>query len=55
MHIIDPPRIEGNPRIPPAACGATGLASKCFVNNRANVRPSCKACAEIWEKDYKTK
>ncbi len=54
-HIIDPPNIEGNPRIPPAACGATGLPSKCFVNNRANVRPSCKACAEIWERDYKTK
>jgi hypothetical protein len=37
-----------------AACGEK-LPSKCFINNRANVRPSCPGCAEVWEKEYKDK
>lgn len=52
-HIIHPPGYSEKFRVPPAACGATGLPSKCFVNNRANVEPSCKGCAEVWRREYK--
>lgn len=52
-HIIHPPSYPKETRVPPAACGATGLnPQKCFVNNRANVRPSCPACAQIWQEHY---
>jgi hypothetical protein len=53
-HIIHAPTIPSGARIPPAACGIM-VNAKCFINNRANVRPSCRECAVIWEREYKDK
>jgi hypothetical protein len=53
-HIIHAPTIPPGARIPPAACGIM-VNAKCFINNRANVRPSCRECAVIWEREYKDK
>ncbi len=40
--------------MPPAACGAK-VSGKAFVNNRANVEPTCKKCAEVWRQFYQEK
>lgn len=53
-HIIHAPSIPPGARIPPAACGAQ-VNAKCFISTKANVEPSCKACAEVWRKEYKNK
>jgi hypothetical protein len=52
-HIMNG-KTQGNARIPPTACGLT-LPAKCFINNLANVEPTCRGCAEIWEREYKNK
>jgi len=53
-HIIHAPTIPPGARIPPAACGAR-VKADCFISTRANVAPTCKACAEVWEKEYREK
>ena len=53
-HILHAPTIPPGAHMPPAACGAK-VDAKCFINNRANVEPSCKACAEIWRREYRGK
>lgn len=53
-HIIHAPAVPLTARIPPAACGAS-VNAKCFINNRANVEPTCRGCAEVWRKEYKNK
>ena len=53
-HILHAPTIPPGAHVPPAACGAQ-VNAKCFINNRANVEPSCKACAEVWKKEYRNK
>jgi len=50
-HIIHAPTIPPGAKVPPAACGAS-VNAKCFINNRANVEPSCKGCAEVWRREY---
>lgn len=50
-HIIHAPTIPEGARIPPAACGAQ-VNAKCFINTKANVEPTCKACAEVWKREY---
>jgi hypothetical protein len=51
-HILHAPSIPPGARIPPTACGET-VPAKCFINNRANVEPTCPKCAEVWRKEYK--
>ena len=51
-HIIHMPSVPPNKHVPPAACGAE-LPAKCFINNRANVEPTCPECAEVWRREYK--
>jgi hypothetical protein len=53
-HIIHAQTIPPGARIPPAACGAQ-VNAKCFISTKANVEPSCKACAEVWRREYKGK
>jgi hypothetical protein len=53
-HILHAPTIPPKARVPPAACGAQ-VPAKCFINNRANVQPTCKECAQVWKENYKTK
>jgi len=52
-HIIHAPAIDPQSKdpIPPAACGAK-LKAEAFINNRANVEPTCKACAAVWREHY---
>lgn len=45
------PKIKG---MPPAACGQK-VHVKAFINNRANVEPTCKACAQVWREHYQEK
>jgi hypothetical protein len=51
-HIIHAPVMVASVRETTAACGRR-LAVKHFISNLANIRPTCKECAEIWEKEYK--
>ena len=53
-HIIHAQTIPPGARIPPAACGVQ-VNTKCFISTKANVEPSCKACAEVWEREYRNK
>lgn len=53
-HIIHAPTIPSGARIPPAACGVK-VNAKCFIDNRANVEPTCKGCAEVWRREYQNK
>ena len=46
-HILHGPLIDPKLKIPNAACGAQ-VNVKCFISTKANVEPSCKACAEVW-------
>lgn len=52
LHIIHAPTLRAGERIPHAACGAK-VKAESFINNKANVRPTCKACALVWEQHYK--
>lgn len=54
LHIIHAPTLPPGERIPSAACGAKVRADS-FINNRANIEPTCKACAEIWRREYQGK
>jgi hypothetical protein len=53
-HILHGPLIDPKLKVPNAACGAQ-VNAKCFISTKANVEPSCKACAEVWRKEYKDK
>lgn len=53
-HIIHAQTIPPGARIPPAACGAQ-VNTKCFISTKANVEPTCKGCAEVWRREYKSK
>jgi hypothetical protein len=53
-HILHGPLIRPELKIPNAACGAQ-VAAKCFISTKANIEPSCKACAEVWRREYKNK
>jgi len=53
-HIIHAPTVPPGARIPPAACGAQ-VNTKCFINTRANVEPTCRECAEVWRREYQGK
>ncbi len=53
-HIIHAPSIPPGAKIPSAACGAQ-VNADCFINNKANVRPSCVKCAEVWQEYYQEK
>jgi hypothetical protein len=53
-HILHAPTIPYTAKIPPAACGAK-VNVKCFIDNRANVEPTCEPCAEIWKREYRRK
>ncbi len=53
-HIIHAPAVPLKAKVPPAACGAQ-VDAKCFINNRANVEPSCRKCAEVWREFYQEK
>lgn len=57
-HIIHAPnvklpdgKIRGADWIPPAACGAHVKVDH-FINNKANVEPTCKGCALVWREHY---
>lgn len=50
-HIIHAPQLNAKERIPRAACGAS-VDTKCFINNRANVEPTCRGCADVWKREY---
>jgi hypothetical protein len=50
-HIIHQPSLPPGQRVPSAACGAS-VPAKCFINNLANVEPTCKGCAEVWKEHY---
>ncbi len=54
LHIIHAPTLEPGAKIPHAACGAR-VKAESFISTKANVRPTCKACAEVWEQHYKGK
>lgn len=53
-HILHGPLIDPNLKVPNAACGAQ-VNAKCFISTKANVEPTCKACAEVWRKEYQNK
>lgn len=53
-HILHAPTIPPGAKIPPAACGQQ-VNTKCFISTKANIEPTCKACAEVWRKEYKGK
>jgi hypothetical protein len=53
-HILHAPTIPPGAHVPPAACGVQ-VNAKCFINNRANVEPTCKACAEVWRREYQNR
>ena len=50
-HIMNP-QWTGPERVPPSACGLK-LNAKVFISHFANIRPTCKGCADIWEREYK--
>lgn len=54
LHIIHAPTLAPGERIPSAACGAK-VKADCFISTKANVEPTCKACAEVWRREYKGK
>jgi hypothetical protein len=41
-------------KIPTAACG-NQVDAAAFINNKANLKPTCQGCAEVWEREYKGK
>lgn len=53
-HIIHAQSVPPGAKIPPAACG-TSVNANCFISTKANVRPSCRKCAEVWEEHYQGK
>jgi hypothetical protein len=53
-HIIHAPTMDPKHKIPTAACG-NQVDAKAFINNRANLEPTCKGCAEVWRKEYQRK
>lgn len=53
-HILHSPNVRPDAKVPNAACGAD-VPPNAFINNKANVRPTCEKCAEVWEKHYQTK
>jgi hypothetical protein len=53
-HILHGPLIRPDSKVPNAACGAQ-VNAKAFINNRANIEPSCRGCAEVWRKEYQNK
>lgn len=53
-HIIHAPSVPPGAHVPPAACGAQ-VNVKCFINNRANVEPTCRGCADVWRREYRDK
>ncbi len=53
-HIIHAPTLPPGERVPSAACGARVRADS-FINNKANIEPTCKACAEVWKREYQGK
>lgn len=53
-HIIHAQSIPKGARVPPAACGAK-VDANCFIDPRANVKPTCKACAEVWRREYQNR
>lgn len=53
-HIIHAPSVPPGAHVPPAACGAQ-VNTKCFINNRANVEPTCRGCADVWRREYRDK
>lgn len=50
-HIIHAPTIPPGAHMPPAACGAR-VNAKCFISTRANVKPTCKGCLEVYLREY---
>jgi hypothetical protein len=53
-HILHAQNIPPGAHMPPAACGAQ-VDAKCFISTKANVEPSCKACAEVWRREYQNR
>ena len=53
-HILHAPAIPPDAKVPPAACGAK-VPAKAFINNKANVEPTCEGCAQVWREHYKSK
>jgi hypothetical protein len=53
-HIIHAQTVPPGARIPPAACGVQ-VNAKCFISTKANVEPTCKACAEVWRREYQNR
>lgn len=51
-HILHAPAIDTAAKVPPAACGAK-VPAAAFINNRANIEPTCKACAQVWREHYR--
>ena len=47
-----PEAAEKGKGIPTAACGQQ-LKAEHFISTKANIRPTCKGCAEVWEREYK--
>jgi hypothetical protein len=50
-HIIHAPTLDTKQRVPSAACGAS-VKADAFINNRANVEPTCTGCAVVWKEHY---
>lgn len=53
-HILHAPTMDPGAKVPPAACGAK-VRADCFINNKANVEPTCRKCAEVWRQHYQEK
>lgn len=53
-HIIHAPTLAAREKMPSAACGAK-VKAESFVRNNINIRPTCKACAAVWDVHYKPK
>jgi hypothetical protein len=53
-HIIHAPTLDPKQRVPSAACGAS-VKADAFINNRANLEPTCTGCAAIWKEHYQEK
>jgi hypothetical protein len=53
-HILHAPTMDPKTKVPPAACGIS-VKAEAFINNRANVEPTCLKCAQIWREHYQEK
>ncbi len=54
MHTGPGLNVDGNAKAFRSACGED-LKPNLFISTKANVEPTCTACAEVWRREYKGK